>query len=481
MIKEWIISNLLTKSNKVNNRIEIPSWWINRKFEQEKLQIIDKTNFLETDAPFNQRIYHILNDIDTIPTCHVCQSAPKPFKNFVDGYRSVCSFQCTSTDPNRIAKIISNSDYAAQKIKRENTCLKKYGTKHPQFLEKCKETKMRRYGNQGYNNMSKASETVISRYGVQWSSQIPSKIKKTQAVRDANIPLLRDSEWLSNANLTMSTEEISKVIGVSKSSILKWKTKHEIEDWITHWSQGSRVEDSLFDFIDSVYDHEIVRNDRIVIKPKEIDILLPGKGIGIEMNGVYWHREDPKRHKAKQQLCSEQQIDLIQFWDMEWYNYPDICKSIIKSRIGIKIGLFHDDNLVSLVGIAKSRFKAKGSHELIRAATKQNITVVGGLSKLLKYVDNNYEIDSLVTYCDRRLFSGNGYVQAGFTFSHRSIPNYFYANSAGRKLSRITCQKHKLKDLLDNFDSNLSESENMLNNKWFRVYDVGNDVYIKTK
>ena len=42
-------------------------------------------------------------------------------------------------------------------------------------------------------------------------------------------------------------------------------------------------------------------------------------------------------------------------------------------------------------------------------------------------------------------------------------------------------QKHKLKDLLDegNYNENLSEVENMKNNRFLRVYDCGNLVFSK--
>ena len=42
-------------------------------------------------------------------------------------------------------------------------------------------------------------------------------------------------------------------------------------------------------------------------------------------------------------------------------------------------------------------------------------------------------------------------------------------------------QKHKLKDKLENFDSDLTEVENMINNGYNRIYDCGNlkFVYIK--
>lgn len=43
-------------------------------------------------------------------------------------------------------------------------------------------------------------------------------------------------------------------------------------------------------------------------------------------------------------------------------------------------------------------------------ACKLNTSVIGGFSKLLKYC----ELSSFISYVDRRLFTGEGYLKAGF-------------------------------------------------------------------
>ena len=41
-------------------------------------------------------------------------------------------------------------------------------------------------------------------------------------------------------------------------------------------------------------------------------------------------------------------------------------------------------------------------------------------------------------------------------------------------MNRISAQKHKLQKLLgDKFDSNKTESQNMIDNGWLQVYDCG--------
>ena len=123
----------------------------------------------------------------------------------------------------------------------------------------------------------------------------------------------------------------------------------------------------------------------------------------------------------------------------------------------------------------KPRFNKKYDYELIRFCSKMNINVVGAASKLFKHFKINYN-GSIISYANRRFSNGNLYETLGFTKIDETKPNYFYIKGK-TLLSRNKCQKHKLKNLLDNFDENLSEHENMLNNGYLKVYDCGNLVF----
>jgi len=46
-------------------------------------------------------------------------------------------------------------------------------------------------------------------------------------------------------------------------------------------------------------------------------------------------------------------------------------------------------------------------------------------------------------------------------------------------MSREKCQKHKLKNIIENFDEKLTEQQNMLNHGYRVLYDCGNIKYIK--
>lgn len=52
----------------------------------------------------------------------------------------------------------------------------------------------------------------------------------------------------------------------------------------------SRGEDQMFRYIESL-GIRVIPNDRTVIRPKELDMYMPDFNIGIEYDGLYWHKE----------------------------------------------------------------------------------------------------------------------------------------------------------------------------------------------
>jgi len=75
--------------------------------------------------------------------------------------------------------------------------------------------------------------------------------------------------------------------------------------------------------------------------------------------------------------------------------------------------------------------------------------------------------------------NGKVYEVNNFTLINVAKPNYFYFKDSNILYSRIKFQKHKLKNLLDNFDSSKTEMENMIDNGYRVIFDSGNKVYLK--
>ena len=117
--------------------------------------------------------------------------------------------------------------------------------------------------------------------------------------------------------------------------------------------------------------------------------------------------------------------------------------------------------------------------ELDRFCSKLDYCVVGGASKLLKHFEFLFSGTTILTYCDRRYSNGEFYKKLGFELSHVSKPNYWYTKDYKKLESRNKYQKHKLNNIVDNFNPNLTEWENMKNHGFDKIYDSGNYVFIK--
>ena len=257
----------------------------------------------------------------------------------------------------------------------------------------------------------------------------------------------------------------------------------------------------------------IVMNDRKIITPLELDIVIPEKNIAIEYCGIYFHSEtwgnkERNYHLRKYDLCKEKGYKLITIFENEWFNKKDIVKSILSTKLNkntSKIparktifkeitysdvkqfeienhlqgtrpankyyGLYHDNDLIMSISIGKSRFNKRISNEIVRMTTKKNITVVGGISKLVKNID----LSDCITYADKRYGDGIGYSKVGFVKMKDSTPNYFYFHKKDHDIlhSRNKFQKHRI----PNVDISKSEYENMLARDYDRIWDCGNSVY----
>ncbi len=97
-------------------------------------------------------------------------------------------------------------------------------------------------------------------------------------------------------------------------------------------------------------------------------------------------------------------------------------------------GLVLNNELMALASFSKVRaMKTKGenytSAELVRFATKDGFTIVGGLSKLIKYFTKQVKINDLMSYADKDWSLGNGYFKIGFNLSETTDPAFLYLAS----------------------------------------------------
>lgn len=285
----------------------------------------------------------------------------------------------------------------------------------------------------------------------------------------------------------------------------------------------SNFENEINDYILSL-DINTNKRDRYILNGNEIDIFIPNYNIGIECDGLYWHCElykDNNYHLNKTIKCNEKGIRLIHIFEDEWYNKKEIVKSIINNILHkntqkyyarkclikqvnnndkkkflnenhlqgdviskINIGLYYENNLVSLMCFGKKRInlgyknKNDDEYELLRFCSKINTNIIGGASKLFNYFIKNYNPNEIISYCDRRYGYGTLYEKLGFIFKNYSKPNYYYIIGNNRK-NRFKYRKNEL--IKKGFDSNKSERQIMLEQKIYRIYDCGNYIFIWNK
>ena len=269
-------------------------------------------------------------------------------------------------------------------------------------------------------------------------------------------------------------------------------------------------EKSLTSFIKSIYIGEVIENCRKVINGREIDIYIPEKKLAIEFDGLYWHNEvnkEPTYHLQKTELAERADIQMIHVFEDEWLYQQEVVKSRIKQLLGLNrriyarkckcsvishdvskqfldkyhlqhscnskydYGLYYNDELVAVMTFGSTRFSHNNACELLRFATKTDISIIGGASKLFKhFLKEHPEITNIVSYADRRWSIGNLYKQLGFTFTSKTKPSYYYIVDYKRQ-NRMNFQKHKL--VAEGFDPNKTEHEIMLERKIYRIYDCG--------
>ncbi|MBO6271662.1 hypothetical protein J6O48_02645 [bacterium] len=197
-----------------------------------------------------------------------------------------------------------------------------------------------------------------------------------------------------------------------------------------------------------------IKNDRSIIV-QELDFYFPNKHIAIEFNGCWWHCEkfkDKQYHYNKWKQCYDKNIQLITIWEDDYLYKQDIVKNIIKVKLNIfnkilyarnciikeisyieakdfinqyhlqgytidkiRLGLFYNNELVSVMTFGKSRFnKNENETELIRYCVKSNYKIIGGASKLFKYFINNYSFNKIISYAEADISIGTLYKKLGF-------------------------------------------------------------------
>lgn len=413
------------------------------------------------------------------------------------------------------------------KIKQTN--LERYGVESSnqadEVKEKMRQTKLKRYGDATFNNRTKSRETFYKNFDIESTR---SKREKYNLKKYGVIV----REWTRYENYHNLTPEYIKKTFIDNNGRFKFnefvlyfkipylKTAYDIKERLGfkdvlnnhHFNTKSHVEKELFEWF-PVQDK--ISNNRSVLDGLEIDIFSPSYNIGIEYDGIFWHStaniSDSYYHVKKLEKAESkgiilfnifEKIDDLEIWksmilnklgqsrriyarkcEVRRVDYNDIREFLAENHLqgavtsSINYALYYGDELVEVMTFKRPRFTKDYDFELLRLCTKKETTIVGGASKIFKAFRRDYPTASVISYANRRWSRGDVYRRLGFELLKVSAPNYWYVRG-DEVLSRYQAQKHKLPQLLgESFDPELSESENMLQAGFERIYDCGNLVF----
>ncbi len=421
----------------------------------------------------------------------------------------------------------------SQQALREATVKRKYGVSNVGeiqiFREKAHATMVDKFGGHNWSstvNQEARRSTFLARYGNIFpsrSSVVKQRTLQTNRQRygrdhanqkhlsDECYNKITDRSWLydqhviqQKTQLQIATElGFTDITPTNTSTVSRAMGKLNIP---VHHFQRSFEESQLADFVRSL-GVEVITNARDIIPPKELDIYIPQNNIAIEYCGIYWHSDQFRSrhyHLDKLNDCSSKGIRLITIFSDEWINTPEIVKAKISAIMGIRRdriyarqctlceisipqrkqfldmyhiqqdgpgsvnhGLFYNGELVSVMTFIN---KSNGNWVLNRFAS--SIQVVGGFSKLLSHFKKTNSWTLIISFADRRWSVGGVYESTGFALDAVLLPDYYWVNGNTR-YHKFNYRHTQMKNKLINYDSSLSETENMTNHGFSKVWNCG--------
>jgi hypothetical protein len=508
-----------------------------------------------TDFPYQCEL--VMSD-DPIPKCPVCGKLPARRK-------ITCSRECreqlkkdSGIDSFAAAKQTMQEKYGvdnaaqvpAYQRKRINTMVDTYGAKVSD--------KTRRKAKQRADDLNtKGRETIKTRYGVDNPSQIDghkNKVKQTLMSNYGVENFFHSTEWKDRVatrkkdTLNDLVNDVVSILQISQPDFdllssydkpndrvsFKCKTcgneetlptetlKYRIRQMQTPCSscsnisgKGSHSEKAIAAWVRDELGLNVVENDRTIIAPMELDIVLPDKNIAIEYCGLYWHNDqriDKDYHDKKRKMCQARGYNLITIFEDEWVHKPDIVKNRLRSKLGkvtnrvgarkcsivcldsktasnfinethiqgyinasVRYGLEYDGELVAVMTFVRGNVSKKVTGwELSRFSIKGDYSIPGAANKLFKKFREDHDPTEVTTFSDLRWNTGDVYVEMGFDMIGHTGLNYWYI-SKDTRIHRFNLRKKS------NEPDNISETDLRRAQGWLRIWDCGNNKYVWSK
>lgn len=414
---------------------------------------------------------------------------------------------------------VSKAAHRRQEVKdkRKKTNLEKYGVRNTFSLTKSKENakKARAEGKCGFGSEAFRG-VMLEKYGTEYSMQnkeLKEKATKAYIEKYGSFPFqteegrrkLKEGIFKKYGvyNVSSVPEIHAKAVETYKEN---WKNKPEeekralvIKRWETflknNKARTSKGETSLYEYIKSNYDGEIIRNDRRILNGLEIDIYLPELKLGIEYNGLYWHSREgvnhyTTQHQEKTRLAEEAGVQLIHIYEWEWPSedmkkylrfllhkdtqkiYARQCEikevdfptaqafceehhlqhaqSSRHSKDWTCYGLYYKGELVQLASWDHPYRSKKYEWDWQRGCPASLFTVIGGTAKLWKHFLKEKKPTSVMCHADADKFDGRSYAQIGMKLKEWQ-KRIYYVMLDGSVTSYIPRQEENRRKMFENW------------------------------
>lgn len=403
-------------------------------------------------------------------------------------------------------------------------------------------TKEQVYGSANYNNRDKAKETCLEKYGVDNLFRDTERMKKAYQEKlgvDHPMHLQRvKDKMVSNTNyeaLISKTHATNLVkYGVENAATLpevKARIRASVKDtfmnkygatcyWTTPecksaYNSVHSVPNDTFASLLDVTKIPYEREHKLLNRSYDF---IVGRNL-IEINPSATHNStwsvfgdvgiDKYYHRDKSQLAEDNGYRCIHVWD--WDDKAKIVqlllprkrvfarKCVVKevdlnttreylnehhlqgyAKDEIRIGLYYNDELVSIMTFGKPRYNKKCDYELIRYCSSYD--VVGGAEKLFSHFIKDYNPNQVVSYCDKSKFTGKTYTKLGFKFISNTVSKHWYNPKTDTHVTDNLLRQRGFDQLFGtSYGKGTSNEALMLEAGFVEIFDAGQTTYIWTR
>jgi hypothetical protein len=239
----------------------------------------------------------------------------------------------------------------------------------------------------------------------------------------------------------------------------------------------------------------------------DYDIFVPSSNLLIEFNGIRWHSMDGSRERDLRKYRNAVVLgySYIMLFEDEWARSRPKVESLLRNRLfrapsrplrpsacevrpvshsesspfydlhhyigpclaKVHYGVFHENVMVACASFSVPSRQSFHPWELVRMASRPDYRVHGIWSKVLKRFWADYSPSSVVSFSEKRLFSGAVYGRIGFVKDGDVRPDYSWAKS-GVRHHKSGLRKRGLERHSGLTESQLREAEG-----YRKIWDLG--------